>query len=289
MNPRVAYNQKKIMSKHFRLMPSARAHESYKVWPTLFGSFKGFVMSWVGVRVPAGLMLAGISTGLRLMALDVPGITEPSSDATLTSPVAGVISKIFFREGDSVAKGDVVVQLDNRLEELEVQRRTIAVENASAVLRRTEQLAATSKAVAAEELDKQRAEQRIAQAELDFAREQLHRRQIAAPFAGIIADLFGLDPGEGCQPQTPVVRLVDTHRCLFVADVEGRVAQKLKVGQKFSLSLETASGIQSVEAELQFVSPVAHPGSGLVKVKAVFDNGQTRVAAGATATARLPE
>lgn len=234
-------------------------------------------------------LVLAFSAGVRLVAAEVPGITEPSSDATLTTPVAGVISKILFREGDSVAMGAVVVQLDNRLEELEVQRRTIALENATAVLRRTEQLAATSKAVAAEELDKQRAEQRIAQAELEFAREQLRRRQITAPFAGIIADLFGLDPGEGCQPQTPMVRLVDTRRCLFVADVDGRVAQKLKVGQKFSLSLETASGTQSVEAELQFVSPVAHPGSGLVKVKAVFDNGQTRVAAGATAIARMPE
>jgi multidrug resistance efflux pump len=105
----------------------------------------------------------------------------------------------------------------------------------------------------------------------------------------VIADLFGLDPGEGCQPQTPVVRLVDTHRCLFVADVEGRVAQRLRVGQKFSLSLDTAGGPKSIEAEFQFISPVAHPGSGLVKVKAVFDNTQTPVAAGAAATARLPE
>jgi membrane fusion protein (multidrug efflux system) len=244
---------------------------------------------WAVPRVAASWVITALFGGFSLGALDIPGITEPSSDATLTTPVAGVISRILHLEGDAVAKGDVVVQLDNRLEELEVQRRTIALENATAVLRRTEQLAATSKAVSAEELDKQRAEMRIAQAELDFAREQLRRRQITAPFAGVIADLFGLDPGEGCQPQTPVVRLVDTRHCLYVADVEGRVAQRLKVGQKFPLFLETATGTQSVEAELKFVSPVAHPGSGLVKVKAVFDNGQTRVAAGATAVARLPE
>lgn len=225
----------------------------------------------------------------RLLALDVSGITEPSEDATLTTPVAGVISKVHFKEGSSVAAGAILVQLDNRLEELEVQRRTIAVENASTVLRRTEQLAATSKAVAAEELDKQRAEQRIAQAELDFAKEQLRRRQITAPFAGVIADLFGLDPGEGCQPQTPVVRLVDTRRCLFVADVDSKVSQRLRVGQKVALTLDTATATKSVEAEVQFISPVAHPGSGLVKIKAVFDNSQTQVAAGAAATARLPD
>lgn len=232
---------------------------------------------------------AVLGSALRLAALDVAGITEPAGDATLTTPVAGVIAKIHFREGDTVQKGDVVVQLDNRLEELEVQRRTIAVENTSAVLRRTEQLAATSKAVAAEELDKQRAEQRIAQAELDFAREQLRRRQITAPFTGIVADLFGLDPGEGCQPQTPLVRLVDTQKCWFVADVEGRVAQRLKTGQKIPLTFDTATGPKTVEGDLRFISPVAHPGSGLVKIKAVFDNTTTAVAAGATATGRIPD
>lgn len=240
-------------------------------------------------RIVAWVWVAAVATISPGLAADVAGITEPFGDATLTTPVAGVISKIHFREGDSVSTGAVLIQLDSRLEELEVQRRTIAVDNASAVLRRTEQLAATSKAVAAEELDKQRAEQRIAQAEVDFAKEQLRRRQIAAPFSGVIADLFGLDPGEGCQPQTPMVRLVDTRRCLFVADVDGKMAQRLSTGQKFPLSLETNAGIKTTEAELQFISPVAHPGSGLVKIKAVFDNSKTRVAAGATAVAKLPE
>lgn len=239
---------------------------------------------------PAGLAsLAVLAAAARALALDVAGITEPTGDATLTTPVAGIVAKIQFREGDSVPEGAVVVQLDSRLEELEVQRRTIAVENASAVLRRTEQLAATSKAVSAEELDKQRAEQRIAQAELDFAREQLRRRQITAPFAGTVADLFGIDPGEGCQPQTPLVRLVDTRRCWFVADVEGRVAQRLKVGQKIPLTFETATGPKTVESDLRFISPVAHPGSGLVKIKAVFDNSATGLAAGATATGHIAD
>jgi multidrug efflux pump subunit AcrA (membrane-fusion protein) len=43
-----------------------------------------------------------------------------------------------------------------------------------------------------------------------------------------------------------------------------------------------------VDAEVRFVSPVADPASGLVRVKAVFDNAEAKIPAGITATVRLP-
>jgi RND family efflux transporter MFP subunit len=220
---------------------------------------------------------------------EIAGVTEPFLDATLTTPVAGILAKHFFHEGDFVTEGQVIVQLDNRLEELEVARRQVVVDNTTAVLKRTEQLAATSKAVAAEDLDKQRADQKIAQAELEFAREQLRRREIRAPFSGVVADLFDLDDGEGCQPQTPLVRLVDTRRCWFVANIEARYVQRHRVGEKLGLHLEQAGGPRTVEGELRFISPVADPASGLVKIKALFDNSELKIAAGAGARLELPE
>ncbi len=216
------------------------------------------------------------------------GITEAYFDATLSAPVAGILGKHFFKEGDSVEAGQVIVELDKRMEELEVARRQTVLENSAEVLRRTEELAARTRSVAQEELDKHRAENRIAQAELDLAREQLRRRQIVAPFPGVIADLFGLDPGEGCQPQTPIARLVDTRRCWLVLNLEARRAQGLQIGQRVSLRLESEIGPRNVEAEIRFVSPVADPASGLVRVKAVFDNAEAGIPAGITATVRVP-
>lgn len=225
----------------------------------------------------------------RSGAVDLTGITEPFQDATLTSTVAGTVGRHFFVEGDFVEAGKVILELDKRLEELEVVRREVVLENTSNILQRTEQLAATSKAVAAEELDKHRAERRIAQAELDVAREQLRRRQIVAPFAGIVADLFGLDSGEGSQPQTPLARLVDTRRCWLVVNVEARLALSTHPGDSVEIQLETSTGRKVVPGEIKFVSPVADPASGLVKVKALFDNSEIRIAAGAAAVLRLAE
>ena len=66
-------------------------------------------------------------------AADLQGITEPYLDATLSAPVAGILGKQFFKEGDRVEAGKVIVELDKRIEELEVSRREVQVEYAQDV------------------------------------------------------------------------------------------------------------------------------------------------------------
>lgn len=220
--------------------------------------------------------------------VEAQGITGAFLDATLSVAVPGIIGKHHFKEGDSVDAGQVIVELDKRMEELEVARRQAVLDNAAEVLRRTEELVNRTRSVAREELDKHRAEQRIAQTELELAREQLRRRQIIAPFAGIVADLFNLDVGEGLQAQAPIVRLVDTRRCWITINLDAVVAQSLKLGQRASLRLETEIGTRNVEAEIRFISPVADPASGLVRVKALFDNTEAKIPAGIPALVRLP-
>jgi len=235
------------------------------------------------------LAVAFLFEAWSLRSAEIAGITEPYLDATLSTPVAGTIGKHYFKEGDFVSKGQPIVDLDRRLEELEVARRQAILENATAILKRTEELASKTRSVTQEELDKHRAEQRVAQAELDFAREQLRRRQVSAPFNGVVVDLFGLDVGEGCQPQAPLVRLVDTRRCWFVVNLESRVVQRIHLGQRLALSVGAVTGRHNLEAVVQFISPVADPASGLVKVKALFENPEAKVVAGDTATLKLSD
>lgn len=232
--------------------------------------------------------LAGPSRAADKAPVEAQGITGAFLDATLSVAVPGIIGKHHFKEGDAVDAGQVIVELDKRMEELEVARREAVLENAKEVLHRTEELVTRTRSVAREELDKHRAEHRIAQTELELAKEQLRRRHIVAPFAGIVADLFNLDVGEGLQAQAPIVRLVDTRRCWITINLDAVVAQSLKLGQRASLRLETEIGTRNVDAEIRFISPVADPASGLVRVKALFDNTEAKIPAGIPALVRLP-
>src|SRR4051812_10724304 len=53
----------------------------------------------------------------------ISGITEPFMHVTLGAAVAGIVDTEFFKEGEAVKQGAVILELNKKLEELEVERR----------------------------------------------------------------------------------------------------------------------------------------------------------------------
>jgi RND family efflux transporter MFP subunit len=217
------------------------------------------------------------------------GITEPINDVTMSSPVIGIIGARPFEEGARVTRGQVVVELDKRIEELDVNRKKFAQDLARTELDRVKSLSQKSAiSISQEELDKKQAEYNIASVDHDLANEQLRRRLLIAPFDGYVAEIY-LKVGEGCDVQQPVVRLVDTSRCYFVSNVEAQAGHDLKVAQKIKLEIEAGSTKVSFEGTISFVSPVVDPSSGLMKVKVVFENPDARIRPGVSGRMLLKE
>jgi len=210
----------------------------------------------------------------------VNGITEPFMDVTLGASVAGIIHTELFKEGDTVKKGDVILELDKRLEEIEVERRQAVMNQNKMEFESTRALTQTTKSVSKEEFAKKEAEYNIAVAEHGVALEQLAHRQIVAPFSGVITDVL-LRPGAACAPYEPLVRVVDTSRCYFIGQVEGRNASSLKLEQEVKVQVDGTA--TPVKAKICFISPVVDPASGLAKIKALFDNADGKIRPGRAA------
>jgi RND family efflux transporter MFP subunit len=212
--------------------------------------------------------------------LSASGITEPFLDVTLGASVAGIIHVEFFKEGALVKKGDVILELDKKLEELEVQRRQAVMDQNKLELESTRALVQTTKSVSKEELAKKEAESNVSTAEYGIALEQLAHRQIVAPFAGAITEIQ-LHVGAACAPYQPLVRLVDTTRCYFVGQLEGKEAARLRLDQPVSIEVEGAAA--PISGRICFIAPVVDPASGLAKIKALFDNGDGAIRPGLAA------
>jgi RND family efflux transporter MFP subunit len=221
---------------------------------------------------------------LILLALNAPaaeplahtGLTEPVFDVALSLPVAGIITSLKFKEGDFVRTNEVIVELDNHLEEIEVDRRKCIMENHKADFESTRTVFEKSSSVSRDELLKKEADYKVSLAEYEEAREQLHRRSLVAPGSGTITSIK-LHQGEACAPYEPVVRLVDTRKCYFVSNVEPGDPARLKTGQKVLIEIENPGAPVKVTGELVFVSPVVDSASGLQKIKAVFDNTDGKI------------
>lgn len=229
-------------------------------------------------------VLAAAITMTRTLASAAPvavtGITEPVADVVLSASVPGIVSAWKFKEGDFVKAHDIIIELDNRLEQLEVERRK-AVLNSRKTERDTLQTLAAKSSISVkkEELDKAETDFRIAQTELEMAEEQLRRRAVVSPCAGTIVDI-ARDVGEACQAYQPLIRVVDTRQAYFVSNVEAKLAGRLKSRQKVKLEIEDSGGPVAIEGEITYLAAVVDPASGLQKVKVIFDNAAGKIRPG---------
>jgi RND family efflux transporter MFP subunit len=230
----------------------------------------------VGVTLAAGCALAVAAMAESSCGT---GITEAVFDVTLSMPVPGIILTQSVKEGSLVHTNEVILKLDNRLEELEVERRKLVMENRKADWESTRTVFEKSSSVSRDELLKKEAEYKVAQTEYETAQEQLRRRHLLSPGEGVVAEVK-LHVGEACAAYEPVVRVVDTRRCYFISNIEARMASGLKVNQPVRLELEDGNLSLRVEARIVFISPVVDPASGLQKVKALFENADGKVRPG---------
>ena len=270
-----------------------------------------------------GLLLAGI---LLISLLHCPqagaaekweisGFTEAVQNSALGLSMIGRIMAIKVAEGEKVEKGQLLLRLDQQLAALEVERRRLIWENRVEIVAVTQQVKTLKKhleasrelyqstgSVPRDELENKELEHTFAVADLarleiseqrekieyDSALELLFKRNLYAPFSGVIEELL-VGIGESCDIDTPLIQLVDTSRGYFVANVELEISANLAVGQEVSLLLQTETAPLSVDAKIVYISPLVDPASGLRLVKALFDNQQGEIIPGVAGVMRLPE
>jgi RND family efflux transporter MFP subunit len=262
-----------------------------------------FVFLATRAFLPAALfflafLLWGAEPSCAKEPLSVSGITQPIRDVTLSATVVGTISAIFVKEGMTVRAGAAILELDKKLEELEVQRRKLIWESKAeleaaaarvatlkSLLESTRDLFNSTGSVSKEELEKLALEYNVAVAEekrldsaeererieYEMARETLRKRSLISPIQGTVIKLF-LDEGETCQEKQPLAQVVDTSRGILVCNVEEAVGRNLRKGEAVDLRIKAGSGTVARKGMVVFVSPVVDPASGLLEVKAEFDN-----------------
>jgi len=234
-----------------------------------------------GLALLCAVTILSGTVSLRAAEVQATGIVEPFINVTLSAPVPGIVTSRNFQEGDPVKAGEVLLELDSSLERLEVERRKVVRDQKRGDFEGTKKLYSTTKGISKEEMDKQEAEYRVAALEHDMAVEQLRRRQIIAPHAGVITEIM-LEVGESCQPYEPLIQVVDTRQCYLVANIEASEGSRLKQGQTVTLEIDSGSGKAVVPGRIVFLSPIVDPASGLQKMKILFENKDASIRPGLT-------
>lgn len=212
---------------------------------------EGVLVRVAPVRVEP--MVATYSTSATLRA---------DQRATVTARAHGRIERLFVEEGETVAAGQVLAQLEDEEQVIARERATSQLETVEREFERVERLF-RQELVAEEAFETKRRELDDAKQAKALADLELSRTRIEAPFAGVVLERH-LDVGNTVSDGTPVYSLADTGRLRADVNVPERHVAELAAGQNVRLQADATS--RAFDAEIERIAPAVDAETGTVKV-----------------------
>lgn len=182
------------------------------------------------------------------------GVFEPSQELKLMSETSGSITKILKRKGDYVKKGDLIVQVDDRLIRSDYTIAKLNRDQAEKDLKRFENLASTD-AVTKKQLEENQNGFLIADAQFSALQKRLDDTQVKAPISGFINEDY-YELGTLVSPGMPLVDIINKNPLkLSVKVTEGEIS-KVKKGEQIAVGVNAISG-REFSGKVDFISDKA--------------------------------
>jgi RND family efflux transporter MFP subunit len=265
--------------------------------------------------VVSGVVLAACALPLPAWAKSFECLIQPAEIIELRSPVLGLIDKIAVHRGDNVRKGQVLVELESSAERsamataeyrMKMGGRLKAAEqragNSAKKLDRAQELVKQS-FVTTQARDDALAEARVAQADLEDARENqelakleyrhaadlVSERTLRSPFDGVVMDRL-LNPGDLTQYGT------DSKAILKLARIDPMRVEvvlplayfgKLRAGMVGRVVPETLGG--EYPAAVKVIDRVFDAASATFRVQLEIPNHQGTVPGGVRCQVDFPQ
>ncbi|MEM7011066.1 MAG: efflux RND transporter periplasmic adaptor subunit, partial [Verrucomicrobiota bacterium] len=234
---------------------------------------------------------------------------EPNRSIEISAVERGVVGEILVAEGNAVKAGDTLIKLDAAVEEARLavaknqaaskgrqQAAQAAFDQQNNRYKKLVELSETGAANQAE-LDREKAELDIAQANLTIAKEdtktfdlsvkqieaEIARKTLKTPIDGTVVEITK-DIAESvsevmARDGNYLVRIVQTDVLKCVGHVPSAAAGGLKVGDELWIRLDSEDA-PDAKGRIEFVSPIINPATSTVRVRLVIDNSDSRFRSG---------
>lgn len=259
------------------------------------------------------IILTGLTLGLlslnSIISADIfPGVIKPIHDVELSFPIDGTILHIFAKEGTRVEIGSKLMKVDDTLQHLEAGRRKLLLDDKTklsslkkqneiikGLYKSTKDLYLKTGSVSKDELKKleirllsgdgtiQGLQELEKKEELEYkiAMQVLDKYILRSPIKGIVTNV-AIEEGEWVKTGGPVIRIVDNSVCYLEVNIEEKHIQSLKLNSKVTISVKSGDQFIDKSAEVVFISPIADQASGLVLIRAQFENKDEKIIPGIT-------
>ncbi len=168
------------------------------------------------------------------------GSLKSSQGVMLRPEVSGRIARLGFTDGQTVRRGQLLVQLDDTLQQAQLKQSEAQASIARTNLQRSRELLAQN-FVSQSAVDQNAAALQVAEAQVALSQAQVQRMRVLAPFNGT-AGLRMVDVGDYVKDGADIANLEDLSALTVQFALPERYVGRLRAGQPVELAVDALPG-----------------------------------------------
>ncbi len=217
--------------------------------------------------------------------ISLPADLLPLRRAVLAAEVAGTVEMIRASEGDRVAAGRALAEIDTRAQRQRLAEAEAVHRHRQELFRRAEKLLAKKSITEQQYLDAV-TERDVAMAQLETARLMLEKSRVAAPWPGTVA-VRRVEVGDYVVPGQPVVELLEVRRLKVRAPAPASDVPYLRRGLAAEVRLDVYPG-EVFHGEITCLAAELDPSARTLDVEVEIPNAGDRLRPGMYARLEIP-
>lgn len=198
----------------------------------------------------------------------VSGSLLANESAALQPQISGMVTGLYFKEGDFVQKGKLLVKINDANLQAQLKKQEAILEVAQNNLTRVDQLYKLN-AVNEDEYNTSALAVKSAQADIDYTKAEIDNSQIHAPFAGIIGVRY-ISPGAFVNPTTVIATIYESDPMKIEFDLPEKFSSEVKAGTPISFTIQGNSKVYN--GKVYVVNPGINTETRTLTVRALCAN-----------------
>jgi RND family efflux transporter MFP subunit len=217
--------------------------------------------------------------------IEVQGNVEADQSVELYPESGGNIIKIYVKEGQKVAKGTVLAQIDNSIIESSIVELQTQLDLATTTFERQQRL--WNQNIGSEmQFLQAKAKKEGLENSLKSINAQAKKLKIVAPFSGTIDEIFGKIGGLAV-PQMPVLRLVNLNKIHVESEVTETYLKSIKKGTEVELNFPSLG--KTITSKVTQVGNFINPNNRSFKVRIDLNNANNDIKANLLADVKIKD
>jgi membrane fusion protein (multidrug efflux system) len=195
------------------------------------------------------------------------------NEVEILPEVNGKVMVIYFKEGETVSKGTVLVKLNDADLQAQLLKSKTQIKLSEQKLERLKKLIAIN-GISQEELDAQENELNSLKADVAFISAQIAKTIITAPFSGVVG-LKNISEGAYVSASTPIVSLVQLKPVFVEFSVPEKYSALFKKGITIDFADDNTNEQKLYQASIYAIEPKVDEVTKTIKARAMYNGNES--------------